>query len=94
MVFKVTAFEWDDFNRSELSNHDIFENEAETVFIGKCYWWKSRVVKGERRYRVTGKTFDGRFLTLVATIKSKENIRVITGWDAEDWEIKKWRSKK
>ncbi|MBU1615425.1 BrnT family toxin [bacterium] len=93
MAFRVTGFEWDRHNTSELSNHNIQRDEAETVFAGSTYWWKGHIRGGEIRYRVTGKTFDGRFLTLVATIKTQETLRIITGWDAEGWEIKRWRSR-
>ena len=93
MTFRVTGFEWDRYNISELLNHNIQQDEAETVFAGNTYWWKSHIRSSEIRYRVTGKTFDGRFLTLVVTIKAPDILRVITGWDAEDWEIKRWRSR-
>ncbi|MEW5767281.1 MAG: hypothetical protein AB1797_06590 [bacterium] len=93
MTFRLARFEWDKYNRAELLDHNIQQDEAETIFVGNTYWWKSHIRKGETRYRVTGKTFEGRFLTLVVTIKVKETLRVITGWDAEDWEIKKWRSR-
>lgn len=85
-------FDWDTANIEHIARHGVEPEEAEEAVSD------SRRVKapayhaenGERRQAVTGKTEDGRLLTVVMTVRN-EFYRVITAREANATERRAYR---
>ena len=85
---RIKDFEWDEGNVVHLElGHGVRPEEAEGIFINKPLYRKTK--KGH--YVAMGPTHEGRYLTIVFTLKQGGVARVITGWDMDRSEIKYWQ---
>ncbi len=74
-------FIWDDDNEEHLAVHQIESDEAEEVFFNKYVITPNKKKHGPRRYRIDGKTNQGRKLRLIFEDMGASMARIITGWD-------------
>lgn len=85
-------FDWDAHNEEHVARHAVEPWEAEEAFADRrrvsapAYQASS----GEKRQAFTGKTEDGRLLTVIVT-KRGERFRVVTARDASEGERRKYR---
>ncbi|WP_347489189.1 BrnT family toxin [Desulfoscipio sp. XC116] len=73
---KINKFNWDDKNINHIARHNITPDEAEEAFLDALFR-KGR----EGRLLVYGVTDPGRFILVVAGLKSDGVVRVITARD-------------
>lgn len=81
---RVTGFDWDAGNRDKNTGHGVSPREAEEVFFMEPLHVTPDDTHSvsERRYRALGKTFEGRFLTLIFNLRAEGAlIRVISARD-------------
>ena len=82
---RITGFEWDESNILYLElKYGISPMEAEEVFFESTLYRRTKM----KHYAAFGKSFDGRYLTIIFEKKEKGLARVITGWDMSDSEKK------
>lgn len=74
-------FIWDDDNEQHLDMHHIRPEEAEEVFFNRYVITPNKKVHGPRRYRIDGRTNQGRRLRLIFEDIGDSIARIITGWD-------------
>ena len=75
--FTPSDFEYD-FEQDKLATHHVTFNEAV-----ECFFSDFEVRRNKRyrdRYQLIGKTLGGRKLKIIFQLKSKNFIRIITGW--------------
>lgn len=72
--------------RSQVHHGDIHESEFEGVFLGPM------VVIGQRGsvLKAVGRTFTGRFLTVVFVRRVSDHYHVITAWPSKRKQILLW----
>lgn len=85
-------FDWDDANTEHIARHAVAPEEAEEAVtdpdrVGAPAY---RAQNGERRQAITGKTEDGRLLTVILT-RRDERFRVVTARDASESERRGYR---
>ena len=73
---KIRSFEWDERNISHIARHNMIPVEVEEAFLGALFR-KGR----EERLLVYGVTDPGRYILVVAALKSGGVVRVITARD-------------
>ena len=79
---KLEGFEWDLGNLDHIKKHNVSDSECEQAFL----YWDAKLFKDnkhsiyEERFKIFGKTFEGRPLSLAFTIR-KNRIRVIMARD-------------
>lgn len=83
-------FDWDDENKGHISGHVVEPEECEECFDGKRYTAKAKTVRGESRYRLLGRTYEGRYLKMIYTLRYGK-IRVITASDMRKAEMRLFR---
>ena len=94
-VFKEPVeFEWNKGNIDKNKKHDVENREAEEVFQDENkYTFKDRVhSKNEERFRIVGKTKNGRLLFIVFTKRDKK-IRIISAPDINKKEVSIYEKK-
>lgn len=85
---KITSFEWDAENTEHIFRHNVTPDEAEETFADDAaIFLRSR----SGRYIALGQTEAGRYLTLVYERKSGGVIRVVTAFDMDEKNKKRYR---
>jgi uncharacterized DUF497 family protein len=84
------TFDWDSANIDHIAEHGVSQDEVEDVFYSRPVALKSETVNGEERTVVIGKTDEGRFLSVVYTVR-RQLIRIVTAYPSTAHQIKKWR---
>lgn len=82
-IKKTVSFEWDKGNsQKNWQKHGVTQKEAEEIFLDphKQDYPDPRHSKNELRKIIVGKTFEGRELFVVYTIRDK-TIRIISARD-------------
>jgi uncharacterized DUF497 family protein len=74
-------FIWDEDNIEHLFVHRIDSSEAEQVFFNRYVITPNKRKHGPRKYRIEGRTDDGRNLRLIFEDLGQSVARIITGWD-------------
>ncbi len=74
-------FVWDDANEEHLAKHRIESDEAEEVFFNRYVITPNKKKHGLRRYKIDGKSNQGRRLRLIFEDMGSSMARIITGWD-------------
>lgn len=74
-------FVWDDNNEEHLARHQISTEEAEELFFNRYIITPNKRKHGPRRYRIDGRTNQGRKLRLIFEDFGAPIARIITGWD-------------
>jgi uncharacterized DUF497 family protein len=74
-------FIWDEDNIDHLFAHRIEPGEAEQVFFNRYVITPNKKKHGPRKYRIDGRTDDGRSLRLIFEDLGQSLARIITGWD-------------
>jgi uncharacterized DUF497 family protein len=77
-----TRFDWDGNNTLHLARHRITTDEAEECFRNDPVITEHDAANGEDRWKAVSATAALRILVLIFTVR-EEQIRVITGWDAD-----------
>ena len=80
---RCTRFEWDDGNAPKIrAGHGVTQGECEQVFYGEPLWVvpDARHSGSEKRWAAWGRTFEGRELALVVTLRG-DRIRPISARD-------------
>lgn len=72
-------FNWDEGNKGKNKKHGVKDNESEEAFFDKSRkMFKDKLHSGkEARYRIIGKTKEGRLLFIAFTVREKK-IRIIS----------------
>lgn len=85
-------FAWDDANRTHfINNHGVSPEEAEEAVLDPhAIGADASNTVNERRGAVIGATEEGRILYIVFTWRS-ERIRIISAWDADVAEKRRYR---
>jgi hypothetical protein len=81
---RVVGFDWDAGNRGKNTKHGVSPREAEEVFFVEPLHVTPDETHSvsEQRYRALGKTLEGRFLTLICTLRAEGAlIRIISARD-------------
>jgi uncharacterized DUF497 family protein len=74
-------FIWDEHNEEHLALHHIRNSEAEEVFFNPYVITPNKKKHGPKRYRIDGRTNQGRWLRLIFEDLGSSTARIITGWD-------------
>lgn len=74
-------FLWDNENAQHLWAHRIQPKEAEEVFFNPYVITPNKKKHGPRRFRIEGRSDQGRQLRLIFEDLGKNVARIITGWD-------------
>ncbi len=74
-------FVWDENNEEHLMLHRISPEEAEEVFFNRYVISPNKKKHGAHRYRIDGRTNQGRRLRLIFEDFDASIARIITGWD-------------
>jgi uncharacterized DUF497 family protein len=74
-------FIWDEHNEEHLGQHYIETDEAEEVFFNRYVITPNKKKHGPRRYRIDGRTNQGRQVRLIFEDMGSLTARIITGWD-------------
>lgn len=64
-----------------MAKHHIESDEAEEVFFNRYVITPNKKKHGPRRYRIDGRTNQGRRLRLIFEDMGESMARIITGWD-------------
>ncbi len=72
---------WDEDNEEHLARHHIRDSEAEEVFFNRYVITPNKKKHGPKRYRIDGRTNQGRKLRLIFEDLGSATARIITGWD-------------
>ncbi|HSW97164.1 MAG TPA: BrnT family toxin [Candidatus Saccharimonadales bacterium] len=87
-------FEWDAANISHIAKHNVVPEEAEEVFYQEpqIITYDEEHSTKETRYAFLGKTKQGRLVTIIFTLRGKQNetIRVISARDQSKKERKEY----
>lgn len=81
---RVVGFDWDAGNRGKNTRHGVSPREAEELFFTEPLHITPGEARSasERRYRALGRTVEGRFLTILFTLRAEGAlIRVISARD-------------
>jgi uncharacterized DUF497 family protein len=74
-------FIWDTDNEEHLWKHKIKPEEAQEVFFNPYVITPNKKRYGPKRYRIDGRTNQGRNLRLIFEDFESSIARIITGWD-------------
>lgn len=74
-------FLWDENNIEHLWEHGIKPQEAEEIFFNPYVITPNKKRHGERRFRIDGKSDQGRNLRIIFEDLGQNVARIITGWD-------------
>ena len=74
-------FLWDENNVDHLGEHFVEPAEAEELFFNPYVITPNKKKHGPRRFRIDGRTDQGRRLRLIFEDVGKNVARIITGWD-------------
>lgn len=88
VVKEALEFEWDKGNKGKNLKHNVEDKESEEVFQDEHrFIFKDKLhSEGEERFRIIGKTKEGRLLFVVFTMRSKK-IRIISSRDINKKEV-------
>lgn len=75
--FVPSDFEYD-FENDELDAHHITFNEAVECFFSDFEIQRNKSFKD--RFQLIGRTLGGRSLKIIFQLKSRNVVRIITGW--------------
>ena len=71
MLDKLQGFDWDAANVGHILSHLVSPIEVEDVAGRPHVVIPARTIKGERRWKLFGKTASGRYLVVVFTFRRK-----------------------
>lgn len=86
-------FEWDEDNCSHIAYHGVTPDEAAAVLYHDPLEIEVQLRNGEERRLVIGMTDEGRYLSVVYTIR-EEFIRVVTAFPASAKRRRMYRERK
>jgi uncharacterized protein len=87
-------FDWDDANVGHLARHGLRPADVEQALADPdAIYLDARMVRGEPRWRLLGRTNDGRVLAMVlALIRSR--LRVVTAYPARPSQRRVYRQRR
>ena len=84
----ITSLEWDDYRVEHVARHGVEPHEVWEICEDPLHWAHR---EGRDRYRVYGRTADGRYLFVVLTQAEGTVFRPITARDMTDGEKRNYR---
>ena len=75
----ILGFDWDIHNVSHIDRHDVSPVEIEDLFTQPHVIIPANDAAGEHRWKLFGRTRDGRYLTVVFTVRNK-HLRTVTAY--------------
>jgi uncharacterized DUF497 family protein len=88
-MVQIRGFEWDAANIGHIQRHTITPFEVEEVVGRPNVIIPARSVKGERRWKLFGRTASERYLIVVFTIR-RMMFRTVTAYDMNPAERRKY----
>ena len=79
MVGRLLGFDWDEANEVHILRHGVLPIEVEEAVSPKNVVLRARAVKREQRWKLFGKTFAGRYLVVVFTVR-RRLFRTVTAY--------------
>jgi len=86
---EMEGFDWDAANVSHILRHAVTPFEVEEVAGRPHVTTRAKTVKGERRWKLLGKTASNRYLIVVFTIRRKL-FRTVTAYEMNAAERSKY----
>ena len=90
-MLRIQDLLWDEWNEQHVARHNVEPEEVEEV----AFQSSSRAVRlGRGRYRITGQTESGRYLTVFVDHMSSGVFYPVTARDCTDgeiWRLRRWR---
>jgi len=86
---EIEGFEWDAANVRHILRHAVTPFEVEDVAGRPHVTIPAKTVKGEKRWKLFGKTASHRYLVVVFTIRRKR-FRAVTGYEMNASERRKY----
>jgi len=75
----VDGFEWDVQNVGHIARHDVIPEEVEDAVCGTHVVVPAKAARGEKRWKLFGRSEGGRYLVVVFTIRQTK-LRPITAY--------------
>ncbi len=81
----VDGFEWDVHNVGHIARHGVTPREVEDAVCGAHIVIPARAVRGEKRWKLFGRSDAGRYLVVVFTIR-QTRLRPVTAYTMNETE--------
>ena len=88
---EIEGFDWDAANVGHILRHAVTPAEVEEVVIRPHVTVPATTIRGERRWKLLGKTGSHRYLVVVFTIRRKL-FRTVTAYEMNALERRKYAS--
>jgi uncharacterized protein len=92
----IEGFDWDTGNARKNEKHGVTQADTEQVFFNEPLFITpdEKHSDSEHRYRALGKTMNGRFLTIIFTLRQNDTLmRVISARDMNTKERRLYEQK-
>lgn len=86
---EIEGFDWDLANVGHIRRHTVTPFEVEKVVGGPHVTIPAETIKGEKRWKLFGKTASNRYLAVVFTIRRKR-FRTVTAYEMNAAERRKY----
>ena len=86
---ELEGFDWDAPNIGHILHQAVTPFEVEEIARGRHATMPARTIKGEKRWKLFGRTSSGRFLVVVFTIR-RQLFRTVTAYEMNAAERKKY----
>jgi uncharacterized DUF497 family protein len=77
---KLRGFDWDDANQHHILRYAVIPKEVEEAVSQKNVILTAKTVEREKRWKLFGKTFSGRYLVVIFC-RSRKFFRAVTAHD-------------
>jgi len=81
---------WDEWNIEHIARHSVEPEEVEEVCRSKNLFTKGR----SGSYKMVGQTENGRYLTIILSLRPKGNFYPFSARDADDKERRRFKNEK
>ena len=82
---RVDGFEWDVHNAGHIARHGVTPQEVEDAVCGAHVVIPAKAVRGEKRWKLFGRSEAGRYLVVVFTIR-QNRLRPVTAYTMNETE--------
>ncbi len=90
-MLRIRDLLWDEWNEQHVARHNVEPEEVEDVALGS---FSLAVCVRRGRYRITGQTESGRYLTVFVDRVSNRVFYAVTARDSTDreiWRLRRWK---
>jgi uncharacterized DUF497 family protein len=88
---QLSGFDWDEYNIAHIAEHGVSPQEVEYVATHQHLRFPATTKGQESRWKLFGKTLDGRFLVVVFTIRGGR-FRTVTAYTMNQLERRRYGS--